>query len=122
MAGAPDAEGGEAGLEAGDQGFGLRSEAERGAHRPDVLPDAVQRCAAEPEHLGRTLESGRQAIGLAVGHRAHLAERLGDEEIGRQPTERIGVDPDDRPAACPQPAHLGIDAAPTAARDRSASR
>ena len=73
-------------------------------------PDAVQRRPAEPEQLRRPVETGGQPIGLAVGHGAHLAERLGDEQIGRQPSKRVRVDPDDRSPARAEPTDFGVDA------------
>ena len=64
----------------------------------------------------------RQPMDLAVGHRADLAEILGDDEIGRQPAQRLRVDGDDRAARLAQPPHLGIDGRARAAMDRSAWR
>jgi hypothetical protein len=53
-----------------------------GADRADVSEDPVKRGGGKRQHPGRAGHHLRQSMDLAVGHRADLAQTLGEDESG----------------------------------------
>jgi hypothetical protein len=55
------------------------------------------------------MQDPRQTADLATIHCTDFTQTLGDDEIGRQPTELFDIHTDHRLPRLAQPVHLGVD-------------
>ena len=77
------------------------------AHHLEAIDDLVERRRVERDHLGATTEHVERLLDRARRHRTHPAQVLGDDEIGLDVADALGVE--------------GVDASPSATRALTAS-
>ncbi len=79
------------------------------AHDRDATDDVIERGRVERDHLGTTAQYLERVLHRAGWHRAHLAEVLGEDQIGLDVANARRVERVDRLAVGDTRAHCVVD-------------
>ena len=109
-------------LEPGHHLLGPRRARRQAAHQPKVLEDVGQALRFERYEFGLPAADARGALHKGIGDGAYLAELLGQDQIGLERREAIGIEPIDAAPLMDELTDVAVDVgAPSVAGQQAAS-